>query len=444
MKNDKLDKIIVSLCIFFKNYISIVKEVTIYMIYNNKTINKYFSIWALFIPISSFLLIPSVQGTTPGYIFAFLSIIIVFFAGARKINSFLLFMSDIIKFLFVFVLLNAISQLILAFSTPADFSKLILIDKQDTINVLLRPSLFTQSLYIIPGVITFAFVKRFYNKKWDKPLFISIAIFALYGIYEFLYFLIFKEFGDFISNRNFSEHDTVKLGTQLMTIGSFVVQRVKSLAPEPSMYAFTVLPFWIYSIHTGRKTISYLLLFTMFLGASTTAIIGILIYYTLRLLSINKLKLFFISGFGFVLTLIFWDQIYLYLDKAIISKFTLDTQSGIDRYQFFKQHMVYFLDMNFFSQLFGMGFGFIRSTDFFSTLLVNNGLVGFIAFTALFFYPIFSLRNNDKRVTALKIAIFIIYMSMMISVPEFSYLTIWLFLGIAYSELSRQKKGLIE
>lgn len=414
------------------------------MIYDNTTINKYFYIWGLFLPISSFLLIPSVQGTTPGYIFAFFAPIILFFACARKIDNFFIFMSDIIKFFFIFVLLNAISQLILAFSNPADFSRLILVDKYDFSTIILRSSLITQSLYIIPGIITFAFVKRFYNEKWDKPLFIGITIFALYGVYEFLYFLTFKEFGDFISNRNFGTHDTVKLGTQLMTVGSFIIQRVKSLAPEPSMYAFTVLPFWIYSIHTGRKIISYLLLFTMFLTASTTAIIGILIYYTLKILSINKLKLFFISGFGLVFILIFWDQVYLYLDKALISKFTLDNQSGIDRYSFFKEHLNYFLDMNFFSQLFGMGFGFIRSTDFFSTLLVNNGLIGFIAFTVLFFYPIFALKNKnkDQRITSLKISIFVIYMSMMISVPEFSYLTIWLFLGIIYFELSKQKRNL--
>lgn len=409
------------------------------MLYNN-TINKYFSIWALFIPISSFLLIPNVQGSTPGYLFAFFSTIIVFFACAKRIDGFLMFAKDIIIFFFVFILLNATSQLILSFSEPNDFSKLVLVDKLDY-TILLRKSLLTQTLYLIPGVITFAFVKRFYNKKWDKPLFIGITIFALYGLYEFLYFLIFKDFGDFISNRNFSEHETVKLGTQLMTIGSVVVQRIKSLAPEPSMYTFTVLPFWIYSIHTGRRFISYLLLATMLLGASTTAIVGILIYYILRVLSINKLKLFFVSCFGLVITLIFWDQIYLYLDKAIISKFTLDTQSGIDRYSFFKNHMTYFFDMNFFSQLFGMGFGFIRSTDFFSTLLVNNGLIGFVAFTSLFFYPIFTLKSKDKRIVSLKISIFIIYMTMMISVPEFSYLTIWLFLGIAYSEIHKQKRG---
>jgi hypothetical protein len=57
--------------------------------------------------------------------------------------------------------------------------------------------------------------------------------------------------------------------------------RIKSLTGEPSMYAFTVLPFFIMSVHYKKTFLSFLLLITLFLSFSTTAYLGILAYIML-------------------------------------------------------------------------------------------------------------------------------------------------------------------
>jgi hypothetical protein len=71
--------------------------------------------------------------------------------------------------------------------------------------------------------------------------------------------------------------------------------------------------------------------------------------------------------------------------------------------------------------LVGIGFGYIRSTDLFTTLLVNIGAIG------LFLWIIFTLKNfkirlrkeNDFYTNAILLLMFI---TSMISVPEFSFL----------------------
>jgi len=106
-------------------------------------------------------------------------------------------------------------------------------------------------------------------------------------IYEWLYFLVFGESGDFLSNRTYSGGDLfgdVHTGSWFHTIhlGPLTVQRLKSLAGEPSMYAFAILPFWIYALHTHR-TFTHVLLFMTLLLTSTTALLGIFVYFFVRL-----------------------------------------------------------------------------------------------------------------------------------------------------------------
>ena len=44
----------------------------------------------------------------------------------------------------------------------------------------------------------------------------------------------------------------------------------------------------------------------------------------------------------------------------------------------------------------------------------------------------------------IKMALVVIYTTMMVSIPEFSFLSTWLFLGIAYKEVFNQNKVYIE
>ena len=206
----------------------------------------YFAFLSLVLPITSFLLIPSIQGTTPAYILALLAIPLVTLIksiGRKK------YIKDISIIISLFVLLNTISQFGLIFSIP-NFGNLTLIDADDD-TLILRGSMFTQSIYFLASVSTFCFVKSFYRNRYNKFIFLGSLLLALYGIYEFLYFLMFNNNGDFISNRSFQSGNFLVSGSsfQILALGFLRIMRLKSLTGEPSMYAFTILPFWIFAIH---------------------------------------------------------------------------------------------------------------------------------------------------------------------------------------------------
>jgi hypothetical protein len=409
-----------------------------------KALEIYFAFWSLVLPMTSFLLVPSIQGTTPAYILALLAIplaTLIKSLGRKK------YIKDIFLIILGFVLLNTISQLGLIFSLP-NFGNLTLIDPEDD-TLIFRSSMFTQSIYLLASISTFCFVKSFYRKSWNKFVFLGALLLAAYGIYEFLYFLIFRSNGDFISNRTFQSGNFLISGSsfQVMTLSFLTIMRLKSLTGEPSMYAFTILPFWIFAIHENRSFTHIILLITLILSTSTTAIIGIMTYvitqmFYLKTYYFNSKKTFV---FCFVLSITFMivaNNIEFCINafnQLFVNKLTVSDTSGTVRYGSFEANISFFCSSSIINQLFGIGFGYIRSMDMFSTLLVNNGIVGLLIFTLLFFYPIFKLKNTDKNI-GLKSAIIVIYITMMISVPEYSYLIIWLFLGIAYNQLSYQNK----
>lgn len=121
--------------------------------------------------------------------------------------------------------------------------------------------------------------------------------------------------------------------------------------------------------------------------------------------------------------------------EKLLSSFS---ESTTERTAYFHNHFNYFLDMPFLNKFFGLGFGYVRSTDFISTVLVNCGVVGLVLFTLLFIYPIIKLKNN----TSIKVSLLLIYVATMIAVPEFFYFIIWLFLGIGYKSINYNKKRL--
>jgi hypothetical protein len=405
---------------------------------SNNIFDRYFYVWALFLPITSVLVIPSIQGTLPSYLFALFSIIFVPFI--TKLNNIgQKFLKDFLIYLYILILINACAQLGLTFIYDIDFSNVRLLNPEDDA-YLLRSTLITQSLYLTAGVATFIYVKNFYKERWDKKIYYGVIFLALYGIYEVIYFFIFKQNGDFLSNRMWDGEHAGSL-FQTTSFGSLVLLRLKSLTGEPSMYAFTVLPFWIYAIHTGRKFTQVLLLVTLVLSTSTTAFLGILIYVLLRIYYFKFRDIFtwiFTTIFA-LLAMFKWDVIYLAYQQFIYSKITLNGVSGIDRFNSFTSSINFFKELPVWNQFFGVGFGYIRSTDLFSTLLVNTGYIGVIVFSFVILFPIFKLGRSYREI-GIKCALFVIFVTSMVSVPEFAYLSIWLFLGMAYNQITKNKK----
>lgn len=414
------------------------------MEFRRRIVDRFFFIFIFFLPITSYLILPDIQGTTPALL---LSLCTIFFIPLLYLfrDESLGFTTDFLKYFWILLLLTSIAQLALIFSNLVsfDYMNARLVDRQDRSTLILRSSLFTQSLYLTAAYACFLFFKHFYKRSWDRFLFIGVIFLGVYGIYEFVFYLIFNQSGDFISNRRFRGENDVGSLFQIFHVGSFSMQRLKSLTGEPSMYALTVLPFWIYAIHLKKTKTHLFLLLTLILSTAATAYIGIAIYVALRLIhrKLQDKTIWITAAILSGLVVIFWGPVGRVISSLIVSKLVspnASNASAFDRFDSFQSSLELFGNLPAFSQLVGMGFGYIRSTDLFSTLLVNVGYIGLIIFTILFFLPVFHLKATSRNNT-LKCIVIINYISMMTTVPEFSYLPTWLFLGMAYHQLTVEK-----
>ena len=399
-----------------------------------------------FMTITSFLVAPSIQGTTIAYLFCFLSPLVVFFMSIKRAAS---FYKDLFILLSVYVFLVLLSQLSLSFSDITLFptSKLLFIDEFSQ-KIIFRSSLFTQSLYLVVSLIFFALTINFYTKKWDKYFLISATILCLYGLYEWSYFLITGQNGDFLTNRSFETglDDSGSL-FQVMHIGALNLARIKSLTGEPSMFALSMVPFFYYAYYNKRFKLALLFIVCIILSFSTTAYIGVAVFLLAHILNPRRWvsKNYLISVYTAVLTglitcwIIGFSKIGDVLYDSIFAKLATDSDSTSVRTKYFFAHLDYFSELPILNKLFGIGFGYVRSTDFFSTLLVNTGIIGFIVFSLLFLVPVFKLKTKTPTIRAVRLSLIFIYISMLIAVPEFSYLSVWLFLGMAYYYLRQQR-----
>lgn len=402
----------------------------------------------LLLPIQSVLLVPSIQGTTAANLIAFFSIVLCFlYDGDGRRDRYLF---GWVSFLVIFALGYAASQVFAAISFESRLLDLPLVDERDQNTVLFRSSTFTQLLYLFADIASFLLFRRFLNGcRYRSALFAGALLLASYGFYEVLYHGVSGSSGDFLTNRVFGELERSGSLVQTMQLGTITLQRLKSLTGEPSMYALTILPYWIYAIHTGHKRTSYVLLFSLLLSTSTTAYLGVGFYALWRLSATlysrirrrvcqYRLRNWIIgTAILLVLSIAFWDHTLDLISKVFSDKLSAQDQSGAERYETFARSLGAFAKMNFGSKLFGCGFGFIRSSDLFSTVLFNIGILGLLLYTLLFAIPILRLANTYENL-GLKLALFVIYIVSMVSVPEWSYLSTWLFLGLAYGQLSNQ------
>ncbi len=419
-------------------------------------LNRYFNIWALFLPITSFVLSPSVPGTTPGLVMGISSIGYLFFlfllpkyrfAYERMENGG--FFRDLANFCMIFIGLVATAQLSLSIAVDngvhVSLEKLNLVSTETVSSLLLRSSLYTQSFYLIAAVVLAIFVKNFYVPSWNRYILWGAILLSVYGLYEFVYYLLFHANGDFLSNRIFNVGDEQETHSgslfQRMNLFGIEFMRLKSLTGEPSMYGFTMLPLWIYSIHLRKPKIQIVLLLSLILTFSTTAFVGILLYFLLRILFFKlKDRYMQVTISVFVIATPFLFGYLATLYNSVIGKKD-QTYSGMERQSLMDSHMEFFNQLPLFNKLFGIGFGYVRSADLLSTFLCNIGIVGTALFTLLFLVPLLKLKNDYENI-GIKCILIVIYTTAMISVSEFAYLTVWLFVGLAYAKARKTKPAI--
>jgi hypothetical protein len=406
--------------------------------YEKKSLSFIYPYLALLLCIAflvSIVVYQKISLTVPSYLLVYL------FAPVFVWTS---YFSDrgLIKELFkigtVFVLLNALAQLqVWAFAVTLD-PALRLTDKAEPAKVLLRSTLFSQTIYLFAGILCYLYLKYYAVASHIKYVFIGLRVLVILGFLEVLLFQLTGVNGDLITNRIFNGVPGSGSLFQTITLGGHRMQRIKSLTGEPSMFAFSLVPFWIMCIPLKRYLDFVVFGIALLFSFSTSAYMGMAILIIGACIAdrrVLKPMLYIIPvGIAVVAALYFFSPaINKLIHSLFIDKLTGNNQSGSERASYFLNQFNYWKnDLNAAGKMIGIGFGYVRSTDFLSTLLVNNGIIGLAVFTWFFFKHAFinikDLLFKKYYVIAL-IATFIIMMG---SVPEFAYLSLWILLSIPF------------
>lgn len=386
-----------------------------------------------FAPIQSFVVTNIIKGLTLSN-----SILLLL-----MVKSLLTFRKQIITIIIIFSLafisFFLVAQWsILVMPPKYDLSNVTFISKESIKQLFFRKSFITQSLYLLVVVSFFHFLLlylRNYGKEKILNLsYLSIMVFIAYGYYEFFMYLVTGQNFDFISNRIAGEDFQVGL-FQTINIAGVQIQRLKSLAGEPSMFAFTILPFFTLSVYLKRLKLSIFLLITLLLSTSTSAALGIFIWFILDVIYRENriLKIVLFSLLISASTILFYEAAYQYYG-FIEAKLMLQHGSGIERFVSFSDHFTGWYNSNFINLLFGYGFGYVRSTDGLTTLLFNVGLIGVLIYITFFTLPYFLIKQKTDYIKGLYISNLSLLIVILISVPEFYYPHIWLFNALLWHE----------
>jgi len=407
---------------------------------------RYFFLYVAIITmlIQSFVISTAIKGLLLPYVFilAQFSLDLVRKMLNRKtLNIF----SYIIVFLFSFILWQLLAQLFNAIYQPVfyKFPTAILLSPENPSVSIFRNSMLTQSMYLLTCVIFFLYLLKHMQTANSAEMIIKIArlgiiIFVIYGFVEYIGYFITGHSIDVISNR-ITGVDYEYSKTQLITLGGIIIPRIKSLTSEPSVFGFSVLPFAILFYYMKDK-IYILLLIAALLSTSTGVVIGILIFAIIEAVlfrKIIKLGIILMAVIAFIsivdISIIYDFYRFTYL------KLSLQHVSGINRFENLYNSLAFFFNSDVSHFLFGYGFGYIRSVDGFSTLLVNIGLVGFLAYTAFFTYPLTKLKYDSDYKKGLLVSNIVLMMMTYISVTEFYCFHIWFLAALTWYEFLKER-----
>lgn len=343
-------------------------------------------------------------------------------------------------FLSIFLFLVYASQLSLIFGDYDTKANLIFIRPGPL--VPLRITIFTQGLYLASGYLTFLFFATYYSEKWDKFIVAGGVLLATIGFAEWLYFLATGGDFSFISNRTFGENKDILGSTvQTITVMGHTLLRLKSLTGEPSMYALTVFPYAVFCMARKQYLVCLFFYFTLLLSTSTSAFLGLLAFGLLLIVFYIK-KMFYKIANLFLLAIMLGGFVFVFKDliiQMVLEKLMLENVSGIDRFYNFNTNLEFWLNSGIAVKLFGIGWGTVRSTDMLTTLLVNTGILGLFLWMSLFLKPLKAVKRTEPVSYILFLGLIVVLLILFTAVPEYSYLTTWMFLGIIYNLIKTKK-----
>ena len=391
----------------------------------------YLTLSLFFLNIQSFAPIVSIKGLVLTNLFLYTQ---VFYDALFKRKMLKAVAYYFFHFFVVFIFWQTIVQLgyVVHGSLPIELTFI-----SNDNSMLMKSSLLTQSLYLLSSVLFFVYLyvalknKLFSAEKMNGLIKIGVVFYVFYGFYEWLLYLLMGINGDFLSNRITGEDNIIGL-FQYISLGGLDLMRLKSLAGEPSMLAYTLVPFFIYYYYLKDRFWIFILV-ALLLSTSSTAFLGIFIFLLFDLIFIRKALGFLLAGFlAFSAFYIAYYDVINDLLMINATKLAMEDQSGGERSEYFFNHFNAWLDSNFLHVLLGHGWGYVRSTDLLSTLLYNTGLVGFLFITLFFFYPAYNVFSTSAEHYALSSILVNIYIMAMVSVSEPYYFHVWYFLALAY------------
>jgi hypothetical protein len=399
------------------------------------------ALWCVLMPLTSFLVIPSAQGTIPAYVLAFVSVFFVILSrnGGQPNIPRTRYFKVAILLAGTWLLLLCGSQLGHLLSNRYDFGDMFLNNPSDT-GVVLRAVLFTQTLYLAACLCIALFFRFFFHAEWMRYVLWGGWFLAIYGIYEWLFFLIFGQPGDFLANRTYGEDLQTGSWSQAIQLGSLSLLRIKSTFGEPSFFSAAVIPYLFLALEYKRKWLSAALLFCIVFSTSTSAFIGLpfaLIIYSLfqRKLSLSIAVIILLFAGAFATLYFAFPDTY---DSMFTAKLNAESGSG-DLHQVATQAMNDTINtFTVMNRLFGIGFGYFYGSVF-NAVLVNTGWIGMIVYLYAFLKPAILLRSGNGGL-ALKVGVATLFFLYYINVSELFLPTTWMFLGLAYWRLDQQRQ----
>jgi hypothetical protein len=401
----------------------------------------FMPLWCSVMPLTSFVLIPSMQGTVPAYMLAFASAFFVMLCrdGEQSSIQRTRYFTVALLVTGIWLLLLCGSQLGHLLSDRRDFGEMTLINPDDT-RVLFRSTLFTQTLYLAACLCIALFFRFFFRAEWMRYVLWGAWFLAVYGIYEWLFFLVFQHTGDFIVNRTTGPDLHTGSWSQAIQLGSLTLLRIKSTFGEPSFFSAGVIPYFFLALEYKKKWLSAALLFCIVFSTSSSAFaafpLALLIYSLFKrklTASLVITILLFVAAFAILYYV--YPETY---DQMFTAKLNGENNSGearLDNHQALSDSSQTFTFMN---RLFGIGFGYYYGGVFYA-VLVNTGWIGMLVYCYAFLKPVILLRPDHEGL-ALKVALATLFFLFYISVSELFLPTTWMLLGLAYWRLDQQRQ----
>ncbi|MGF1730520.1 hypothetical protein [Photobacterium kasasachensis] len=398
----------------------------------------FYKITIFFLLVQTVVVTNSIKGLLVPYVSVILFTAILFLKlHQNDVKRFFYELSIALLVFVALVLPSQLSNLILNNGNFINFSLWISSDSPELLSF--RSSFFTQGIYFLICLMFFYATNYSLRKgtfsEINKFLRLGLIFFIAYGYFSYLSFFIFGKNIDFLSNR-LTGADTIFGGIyQFVNLGGLTLPRFQSLTGEPSMFAFSIFPFFIYFYYMRDKFMYMNLLVVLLLSTSGTAIVGFATFIIMDSILYRKARNFLVV-FSILLASLVVFNFSVILDFAIffISKLNSEHISGVERLSHIVESVRYFGQLSWLNQLFGIGFGYSRSTNGFTTILLNNGLIGLVFVLGVYLYPLVTIKtNNNPAVQGIKMANITVLVMMLISVPEFYNLHIYFLLSLLFN-----------